>query len=49
MSQITPVYILLLHMLLVVRNVLKLDIASRHNVSPDGTWLKRECIGLEPF
>ena len=25
----------------------KLDIASRCSVSPDGTWLKRECVGLE--
>ena len=26
----------------------KLDIASRRSVSPDGTWLKWECVGLEP-
>ena len=34
-----------LHMILST----KLDIASRRSVSPDGTWLKRECVGLEPF
>ena len=24
-----------------------LDLVSRHSVSLDGTWLKRECVGLE--
>ena len=27
----------------------KFEIGSRRSVSPDGTWLKHECVRLEPF